>query len=107
MWGELNGGDCGFRAGLVVVCTGVDTWATGPRPIVTIGNVVLTENQILSDAEFEHETRHADQWAIFGPSLPGLYGVFEGASQVTGHDSCWNVFEWWAGFEGGGYRKCG
>jgi RHS repeat-associated protein len=106
VWAEINGGNCGLGTGLVVVCTGVNTWATGPRPIVTIGNVILAEDEDLTEAEFVHETKHTDQWAIFGLALPGLYAGTEAVSQATGHGSCWNPFEWWAGFEGGGYKKC-
>lgn len=53
-----------------------------------------------------HEIEHVNQWAIFGPGLPGLYGLNEGISQAAGQGSCWNVFEGSARFEAGGYDEC-
>jgi hypothetical protein len=50
--------------------------------------------------------RHTDQWALFGLGLPPAYYANEAVSQVTGHGSCWNFFERWAGFEDGGYDEC-
>ena len=106
LWGEFNGGDCHWGAGLVVVCTEVNGWANGPRSILTIGNVILAERKTLTEAEFEHESGHVDQWAIFQAALPQLYGGAEIISQTLGRGPCWNVFERWAGFSAEVYPDC-
>jgi len=105
VWAEANGGDCHWQPGLIVVCASVNSWSNGPRPILTIGNTVIAEGAPTA-AELTHEIRHADQWAIFGPLLPGLYSANEGVSQILGRGSCLNFFEWWAGFEEGNYSEC-
>jgi hypothetical protein len=108
VWAEANGGNCGFDPGLVVACEDVNSWANGPRGALTVGGVVLYEDEgsEISDAERRHEERHTDQWALFGLGLVPAYYANEGVSQVTGHGSCWNLFERWAGFEDGGYDEC-
>jgi hypothetical protein len=80
--------------------------ANGPRTILTIGNVLLTERKAISEAQLEHELGHVDQWAIFQAALPQLYGVAEGISQTAGRGTCWNVFERWAGFSKEVYPEC-
>jgi hypothetical protein len=108
LWAEANGGNCGFDQGLVVACEGVNDWANGPRGALTVGGVVLYEDEgsEISDAERAHEEGHTNQWALFGGGLVPGYYANEGVSQVTGHGSCWNLFERWAGFDEGGYDEC-
>jgi RHS repeat-associated protein len=106
LWSEFNGGDCHWSAGLVVVCTEVNSWANGPRSILTIGNVILAEGETLTEAELEHESGHVDQWAIFQAALPQLYFGAEVISQTAGQGPCWNVFERWAGFSEEVYPEC-
>ena len=108
LWAEANGGNCSFDPGLVVACEDVNSWANGPRGALTTGGVVLYEDEgsEISDAERAHEERHTDQWALFGVGLVPAYYANEAASQVTGHGSCWNLFERWAGFDEGGYDEC-
>jgi len=66
----------------------------------------VAEKSTVPASELTHETKHADQWAIFGWTLPGSYWASEAVSQVAGRGSCWNIFEYWAGFEGGSYTTC-
>ena len=47
-----------------------------------------------------HESRHSDQWAMFGLAFPALYGA---ESVRTDGDFHRNVFERWAGLHDGGY----
>jgi hypothetical protein len=107
-WAEANGGNCGFEDGLVVACYDTNSWANGPRGAITVGGTVLYEDSAseVSDAERAHEERHTDQWALFGLGVPPLYFGNEAVSQASGHGSCWNLFERWAGFQDGGYDDC-
>jgi hypothetical protein len=108
VYAEMNGGNCGFDPGLVVGCYDVNDWAV-PRGALTVGGAALYEDEAndVSDAKRAHEEGHTDQAALFGPlALPYLYLANEAVSQGTGHGPCWNLFEWWAGFEEGGYDKC-
>jgi hypothetical protein len=62
-----------------------------------------------------HETKHSDQWAIFGPNLfLGLYIDNWLVSEVIstaagGYAAEYNLFEIWAGLHNGGYGapNCG
>lgn len=91
---------------LTVVCTNTNAWANGPRSALTVGSAVITEQSGLSEDLLSHESRHADQWGIFGPLFPILYFGNEALSQLGGMGSCGNEFERAAGFEDGGYRSC-
>jgi hypothetical protein len=88
-----------MREGLIYECMIDDFPGYGSQ--TTIGNVVFnTTGRPMSDSRLEHETNHADQWAIFGESFIPMYL----SSQIT-TGRC-NVFEWWARFQAGGYSKC-
>ncbi len=65
---------------------------------VTIGNVVFnTTDKRMSAERLSHETKHADQWALFGEKFAVDYLVEQA---VVGQCNFW---EWWAGFASGGY----
>lgn len=56
-----------------------------------------------------HETKHTDQWAIFGPGFAVLdtaaAGVDWGIGKATGSNTGQhNVFEIWADLRDGGYE---
>lgn len=52
----------------------------------------------------DHETRHADQWALFGGGL--LFLLVYGAEYARTRRRPWrNVFERDAGLEDGGYIR--
>ena len=92
----------------MVACEDVNSWANGPRGALDIPLVVLYEDEgsEISDEARAHEEGHTTQWAIFGGGLVPPYYANEAVSQVTGHGSCWNLFERWAGFDEGGYDEC-
>jgi RHS repeat-associated protein len=120
-WAEatsLGDASCGLKPGMVVVCQNTQTWANGPLPALTMGSTVMLEKgRGLDAAALNHETKHADQWGIFGPALPGLYfgneaivrgrylltGRVDDAFSNTGPAVCSNIFEMWAGLESGDY----
>ena len=52
----------------------------------------------LSEQSFE--SRHSDQWAMFGLAFPALYGAESVRAEGDFHQ---NVFEQWAGLHDGGY----
>lgn len=106
IYAEANGGTCSMERRLTVVCKNTNAWANGPRSALTVGSAVITEQSGVSEDLFSHESRHADQWGIFGPLLPFLYFGNEALSQLGGMGSCANEFERAAGFEDGGYRSC-
>ncbi len=106
IYAEANGGRCSMERRLTVVCTNTNAWANGPRSALTVGSAVITEQSGLSEDLLSHESRHADQWGIFGPLFPILYFGNEALSQLGGMGSCGNEFERAAGFEDGGYRSC-
>ena len=106
-WAVGNGADCGFASGGTVVCTGANSWATGPLTTVTIGNTIITENQTLGREEFGHELRHTTQWSIFGfDFVPLYYGAGLFSWLLTGHFACANPFEVDAGLQSGHYTEC-
>ena len=84
------------------VCTGM-TGGYGPRAGFTFGNVYLTGDDKVDKRTLRHETKHADQWALLGWKFAVAYAINAG---ITGNDPCKNIFEWWAGFKGGGYTSC-
>lgn len=102
IWASANGGSCRLRQGLMVECSGVYGWANGPQGALALGNTVITGDP-LSPGLLAHETKHADQWAIFGDLFPVAYF---GNALLTLGSPCLNFFEWWAGFEAGGYTEC-
>ncbi len=99
-WANTHGGDCSVRSDLTVACA--DMTGGYANAGTTIGNTWLYGDLDGSDRH-RHESRHSDQWAMFGggPTFPGLYGA---ESLRTRGDFYDNVFERWAGLHDGGYR---
>ncbi|MEV4567027.1 hypothetical protein AB0K12_24940 [Nonomuraea sp. NPDC049419] len=108
--------------GLLIAVIGGATRKPGPDGLVlafgyrcrfpvagafTVGNVVLTRRNSLSEQLILHEGRHATQWAwcVGLPMLP-LYLVSMLMSvMVCGHQASYNVFERLAGLDDGGYPR--
>ena len=120
------GADCGWNGRFsTVVCYDSPLAALQGQPF-TIGSVVQSPWSMKTTA-FEyhcfgglngwlsHETKHSDQWAIFGPNLfLGLYIDNWLVSEVIstaagGYAAEYNLFEIWAGLHNGGYGapNCG
>jgi hypothetical protein len=97
VWGRAHGGTCSIHGDLTVTCEAMhDGYANAGT---TVGNVWLYDD--LGGAErHRHESRHSDQWAMFGPAFPALYGA---ECARTGGDYHRNVFERSAGLHDGGY----
>jgi hypothetical protein len=113
--------------GLVIAVVGRSRLRAGPGGLVvagdyrlpvpkqtclTMGNLVICRRSadwLLSEQHAEllgHETRHATQYAIFGPFFWPLYGLASLWSWlVTGGYGAHNVFERWAGLAAGGYAN--
>ena len=95
-----------------VVCEGGWLSNRGLSNVFTTGNTFNVKSGYEdkfrgNDALLEHEWRHSVQWALLGPVrfLP-LYAISYFGSQRVNGTQCWNVFEWTAGFEDGGYLDC-
>lgn len=73
----------------------------------TVGNVVLTRANVMSDRLVRHEARHATQWAwcVGLPMLPLYLLAMLFSVAVCGHQGSYNVFERLAGLEDGGYPR--
>ncbi|GAA3682990.1 hypothetical protein GCM10022224_054360 [Nonomuraea antimicrobica] len=73
----------------------------------TVGNVVLTRRNALSEQLVRHEARHATQWAwCAGLPMVPLYLVAMLASVIVcGDQASCNVFERLAGLDDGGYPR--
>jgi hypothetical protein len=96
-WGRAHGATCKVHGDLTVSCESMDGgYANGGT---TVGNVWLYGDKGGVDRH-RHESRHSDQWAMFGPAFPALYGA---DCVRTGGDYQRNVFEQWAGLHDGGY----
>lgn len=97
IWGRAHSGTCSTHGDLMVTCDSMQGgYANGGT---TVGNVWLYDDLGGTDRHC-HEARHADQWAMFGPAFPVLYGA---ESARTGGDYHQNMFEQWAGLHDGGY----
>jgi RHS repeat-associated protein len=110
--GEATGGDCHWNGkNAVFICYGA--WTPGGADAFTFGSTVNTS---FSEKDFRianngrllaHETKHTDQWAIFGNShFPILYGEEWARSRIQyrgGDPGCHNALERWAGLKDGGY----
>ena len=93
-WATLNGGNCGFRSNLMVVCTNVSSWANGWSGIIAIGDAILTESDSIAPGVFQHEGAHSWQQAVLtGAGFFAAYAVNEIISQAALQGSCWNLFE--------------
>jgi len=102
VWGSLHGGHCKTPSDVMWICTDM-TGGYGQGGGIAVGNTYLTGDPTISQGEFRHEKKHADQWAIMGlPMLPAYVAAYY-ASEATSGDQCANVFEWWAGFDDGYY----
>src|SRR3954447_24296005 len=96
-WGRAHGGDCDLHRDLTVSCSSMHGgYANGGT---TFGNVWLYGDLGGSDRH-RHESRHSDQWSMFGPAFPAWYGA---ECARTYGDFHRNVFERWAGLRDGGY----
>lgn len=112
LWADANRGSCDLEQGAVLVCYQVRTWSNGPMPVLTVGNVVLSEHDRKEFSShrggldlLQHESAHTTQWLI--PGFPALYALSAGVSEVTtGSPTCANVFEVQAGLRRGGYTSC-
>ena len=96
IWGRVHGGTCVVHEDLVITCASMDAGFVDAG--TTVGNVWLYDTLDGPDRH-RHEARHADQWALLGPSFPALYG----AEFVRTGGRHQNVFEQWAGLHDGGY----
>jgi hypothetical protein len=86
---------------LIVTCTGQTQRSYWGSDTFQVGNVTLSSRSGLTTALQDHETRHADQWALLGP---GLFLLLYGAESVrTRRRPGRNFFERDAGLEDGGY----
>lgn len=78
-------------------------------PAFTVGSVILTRRDSLpaDSALFQHEARHATQYAWCGGLLMlPMYFAAAGVSWVLcGDFGAWNVFERGAGLADGGYAN--
>lgn len=98
-WGRAHGAACKVHGDLTVSCESMHGgYANGGT---TVGNVWLYGDKDGAERH-RHEARHSDQWAMFGPAFPGLYGA---ECVRTGGDYRHNVFEKWAGLHEGGYLR--
>jgi RHS repeat-associated protein len=101
VYGEItSGGNCHLR-GTRLECDGAASPLNG-NPF-TVGDVVLNPGSApLNNTVFGHESRHSNQWAVFGGwgfLVPyGLDYLIEGRC---------NSFERSAGYTAGGYTDCG
>ena len=83
-----------------------------PASCFTVGSVILTRNTaewLLADEHADllaHESRHAGQYAMFGPLFWPAYWLACGYSYVlTGSYGARNGFEQHAGLTAGGYDR--
>jgi hypothetical protein len=98
-WGRAHDGRCDLHSDLSVSCSAMHGGYTNAG--TTVGNVWLYGDLDGADRH-RHETRHSDQWAMFGPAFPAWYGA---ESARTHGDFHRNVFERWAGLHDGGYTE--
>ena len=98
-WGRAHDGDCDLHRDLTVSCASMHGGYTNAG--TTVGNVWLYGDLDGSDRH-RHESRHSDQWSMFGPAFPAWYGA---ESVRTRGDFHRNVFERWAGLHDGGYTE--
>ncbi|MET8867278.1 hypothetical protein ABZW11_30410 [Nonomuraea sp. NPDC004580] len=108
--------------GLLIAVIGSATREPGPDGLVlalgyryrfpvagafTVGNVVLTSGNTLSEQLILHEGRHATQWAwCAGLPMVPLYLLSMLVSvMMCGHQASYNVFERLAGLDDGGYPR--
>ena len=98
-WGRAHDGDCDLHGDLTVTCASMRGGYTNAG--TTFGNTWLY-GELGGADRHRHESRHSDQWAMFGPSFPVLYGAETARTRGDFHR---NVFERWAGLHDGGYGQ--
>ena len=98
-WGRAHDGDCDLHRDLTVSCAQMHGGYTNAG--TTVGNVWLY-GSLDGSARHRHESRHSDQWSMFGPAFPAWYGAETARTHGDFHR---NVFERWAGLHDGGYRE--
>jgi hypothetical protein len=98
-WGRAHDGDCDLHRDLTVSCASMHGGYTNAG--TTVGNVWLY-GDLDGSARHRHESRHSDQWSMFGPAFPAWYGAETARTHGDFHR---NVFERWAGLHDGGYRE--
>jgi len=96
-WGRAHDGRCDIHDDLTVTCADMNGGYTNAG--TTVGNTWMY-GTLDGPARHRHESRHSDQWAMFGPAFPVLYGAESARTQGDFHR---NVFERWAGLHDGGY----
>ena len=96
-WGRAHDGRCDVHGDLTVTCADMNGGYTNAG--TTIGNTWMY-GTLDGPARHRHESRHSDQWAMFGSAFPVLYGAESARTQGDFHR---NVFERWAGLHDGGY----
>jgi len=97
VWGRTHGGTCNVHGDLTVTCEAMHSGYVNAG--TTVGNVWLY-GDLGGTERHRHESRHSDQWAMFGPAFPALYGA---ECARTAGDYHQNVFERSAGLHDGGY----
>jgi hypothetical protein len=98
-WGRAHHGDCDLHRDLTVSCASMQGGYANAG--TTFGNVWLY-GDLGGSARHRHESRHSDQWSMFGPAFPAWYGA---ECARTHGDFHRNVFERWAGLHDGGYSE--
>jgi hypothetical protein len=98
-WGRAHGGRCDLHRDLTVSCASMHGGYAHAG--TTVGNVWLYGDLDGSDRH-RHESRHSDQWSMFGPAFPAWYGAETARTHGDFHR---NVFERWAGLHDGGYSE--
>ena len=86
VWGRAHGGTCVIHDDLFITCESMDQASPMQgRRWGTSGSTTTLDGP----DRYRHEARHADQWAMVGPSFPVLYG----AEYVRTGGRQQNVFE--------------
>jgi RHS repeat-associated protein len=97
---EVMGATCTNRSGGIRECMVTTNTEWMQSDYLTIGNVVFNKTPNPMDADaLRHETKHADQYALFGLAwLPSYFVEY----LLTG---C-TIADWFAGYQDGGYDDC-
>jgi hypothetical protein len=104
----ISGADCSLPDDdLFIVCS--DAGFGYFRGGTTWGNVFVTDlpTERITPELIRHEKRHRVQYAVLRPDRFLLsYGANLLAGWVLpGPETCWNVFEWQAGYDDGNYNN--
>ncbi len=97
---------------VLVCCGGPTSLGAGATTFGGVINTKLSYDELLNGHDGRliwHETKHTDQWAIFGPSFAIVYGLaaawdLVGLKGSDRRQGTHNAFEIWAGLSEGGYR---